>query len=135
MAVTKDQMLEEAIKRMEILRMMENPIRELKEEGVVNLSENGGYLYWLDEEQKKMVADFEKDKGGLVYHVVRSFTNFGEMYALMYVSEYEEEWEDDKADLENGSALAYVINVTMPDCSEFGSIGVQPSIGGVRRTW
>lgn len=135
MAVTREQMLEEAIKRMNILDMMENPIKDLKEDGVVNLSEGGGYLYWLDDEQKKMVEKFEKEKGGLVYHVIRSLTNIGEMYALMYVSQYEEEWDDDKEDLENGSALVYVVNVTMPDCSEFGSIGVQPSIGGVKRTW
>lgn len=135
MAVTREQMLEEAIKRMNILKMLENPIRDLKEDGVVNRSEGGGYLYRLNDDQKKMVEEFEKENETLVYHVIHSFTDIGEMYTLMYVSQYEEEWNDDIEDLKNGSALVYVVNATMPVCSEFGSVGVEPSIGGVKRTW
>ena len=135
MNVTREAMVAEAVKRMKILKMLNQPIKEFKEEGILNLSEGGGFLYWLDDEQKKIVADFEEENGGLVYHVIRSMTNFGEMLALLYVSQYAEEWEDDIYDLKHGSAIAKVVNVTMPDCSELGSIGVVPSIGGVRRTW
>lgn len=135
MEVTRETMVAEAVKRMKILKMLEQPIKEFKEEGVLNLSENGGILYWLDEKQKKIVADFEKEFGGLVYHVIHSMTNFGEMLSLLYVSKYEEEWECDIEDLKEGMAVAYVVNLSMPDCSESGTIGVQPSIGGVRRTW
>ena len=135
MAVTREQMVAEAVKRMKVLKMLDQPIKEFKEEGLLNLSENGGYLYWLDDEQKKMVADFEEENGGVVYHVIHSFTNIGELYAFLYVSTYEEEWEMDMEDLADGSALAYVINMNMPDCSELGSIGVKPRIGGVVRTW
>lgn len=135
MELTREAMVAEAVKRMKILKMMEQPIKEFKEEGVLNLSEAGGLLYWLDDKQKKIVADFEEEFGGLVYHVIRSMTNFGEMLSLMYVSKYTEEWELDIEDLKEGMCVAYVVNVTMPDCSEAGTIGVQPSIGGVRRTW
>ena len=44
-------------------------------------------------------------------------------------------WCIDREDLASGQALAYVINKTMPDCSEFGSIGVEPCNGGIVRTW
>lgn len=82
-----------------------------------------------------VVPDFEKENNGLVYHVIKSHTTIGLMYSLLYVSEYEEEWEMDMEDLGTGHALAYVVNKDMPDCSEFGTIGIEPSIGGLRRTW
>lgn len=125
----------EAIERMKKIGIMEQPIKEFKEEGKLNLSENGGMLYWLDDEQKKMVEDFEKEHNGLVYHIIHQFTNIGELYNLLYVSEHVEEWKMDMDDLGEGQMLAYVVNVSMPDCSEFGTIGIQPSVGGLMRTW
>lgn len=37
--------------------------------------------------------------------------------------------------LYTNQTLAYVVNTTMPDCSEFGTIGIEPSIGGLKRIW
>lgn len=41
----------------------------------------------------------------------------------------------DMEDLGDNQTLAYVVNTTMPDCSEFGTIGIEPSIGGLKRIW
>ena len=131
----KERQIAEGVKRMRKLRMLRQPIREFEKEGVLNLSENGGYLYWLEDSEREMVANFESENDATVYHVIKSFTNIGLMYALLYVSKYEEEWGMDMDDLAHGQALAYVVNVDMPDCSEFGIIGVVPAIGGVRRMW
>lgn len=131
----KVKQVEEGVKRMRALKMLKQPINEFKKEGVLNLSENGGYLYWLEPEERDMVAKFEAEHDATVYHVIKSFTAFGVMYSLLYVSAYEEEWDQDMVDIKSGMALAYVVNVDMPDCSEFGSIGIQPSIGGVKRIW
>ena len=131
---TMEEMKVEAIARLKALKVMPNVVNDFKA-GVVNESENIGYLYWLNEEEQKMVKEFEQENEALVYHVIHQFTNIGEMYCLLYVHKDDEEWEMDREDLKEGQALAYVINKTMPDCSEFGCIGVQPSIGGVRRIW
>lgn len=40
----------------------------------------------------------------------------------------------DMEDLSDGQALVYVLNKTMPNYSEFGSIGVQYANGGLVRT-
>ena len=56
------------------------------------------------------------------------------MYALLYVSKNEDEWEYDKDDLKAGYPLAYVKNVSDDFCSEFGSIGVRQQFGGLVRT-
>lgn len=45
-----------------------------------------------------------------------------------------EEWTYDRRDIQEGCPLAYVENMTYPDCSEFGSVGVRPVNGGVVRT-
>lgn len=123
----------EAVERLKKLHIMEQPIKEFEEEGRVNLSENIGILYWLNEQEQKMVDDFEKEHNALVYHVIKSNTNIGLMYSLLYVSEHIKEWQMDMNDLGTGQTLAYVVNTTMPDCSEFGSIGIQPSFGGLMR--
>lgn len=135
MADLREQQKQEAIKRMKKLGIMEQTIKEFEEEGKVNLSEGPGLLYWLNDEEQEMVRKFEEESNGLVYHVIKTQMNFGLMYSFLYVSEHIEEWRMDMEDLGDNQTLAYVINTTMPDCSEFGTIGIEPSIGGLKRIW
>ena len=130
----KEQRKDEAIKRMKLLKMNSNVIREFNREDKLNLSEGVGHLYWLDEKQLKEVDKFEENHPDCTpFHVVRSFTNFGEMLAILFVSKHDEEWELDLEDLKEGYVLAYVVNLNAPDCSEMGSVVVKPSIGGLVR--
>lgn len=72
----------------------------------------------------------------LVYLVVRSYTTFGKMDCYLYVSDYTEEWAQDRDDIKEMQPLAYVYNHDMPDCSEFGCIGIAGTpAAGLRRTW
>lgn len=130
----------EALLRMKKLDLHENAIREFKEEGKLNLSEGAkifglpvGVLYWLNEEEQKMVAEFEKKNGGKVYHVIKSNTTFGLLYSMLYVSKNPDEWERDNADLEEGFQFAYVKNATDDFLSELGEIQIKPAFGGVVR--
>ncbi len=125
----------EALARMKMLGLHSNPVREFEHENKLNLSENGGILYWLEEDEQKFVDEFEKKHGGVVYHVIKTPTEFGLLYSLMYVGKHKGEWVQDRNDLKHGQALVYVVNADDDMCSEFGSIGVKPSFGGVRRTW
>lgn len=129
----RDSQVEEAVARMKLLGILKTPINEFKKDGVINRSENW-ILYWLDDEEKQMVADFEKDNDGVVYHAIKTLSNIGLMYSLLYVSKHTEEWEMDRADIQEGRAFVYVVNKDMPDCSEFGTIGIRPLFGGVLRT-
>lgn len=126
---------QEALERMKMLKLHGNIIKEFDKEGIVNLSENGGFLYWLDSNQQAIVDEFETEHDALVYHVIHDCTEFGELYSLLYVSKYEEEWEDDRNDLKDGYALVYVKNMDDDFCSEFGSIGVKPQFGGLVRMY
>lgn len=132
--MTKQQKKQEAIARMKMLKLHSNPIREFMEEDIINLSEHGGMLYWLNNKQTEYVKNFEEKYNSVVYHVIHSYTEFGELLAFLYVSDDEDEWEYDRANLKDGYACAYVENLDDGFCSEFGSIGIKSQLGGLVRT-
>lgn len=135
MNVSKEIKKAEAIKRMKTLGIFNETIKQFEKEDLVSCSEPPmGANYWLDEDQQKIVKAFEEEHNTLVYFVVRSYTEFGKMDALLYVSDYEEEWEMDNNDIKDGYVLSYVYNYDIPDFSEFGSIMVQARFGGIVRT-
>lgn len=124
----------EAVKRLEVLKVHENVRNEFLEEKL-NKSEHNGALYWLKNEEKVMVEEFEKKNEAIVFHIIHQNTNIGELYNLLYVSLDDLDWELDCEDLAEGQILAYVINNTFPDCTRFGCIGVKPLFGGITRIW
>ena len=81
-----------------------------------------------------MVKRFEEKYNAVVYHVIHNYTEFGELYSLLYVSQHENEWDYDKDDIRDNIALCYVVNKDEENFSEFGSIGIKPQFGGVIRT-
>ena len=68
---------EEAIKRMKKLELHPNVINEFITEGKINKSEISGILYWLNDEEEKFVKEFEEKYNGVVYHIIKSYTNIG----------------------------------------------------------
>lgn len=130
---TVEKAKKEAIERMKILKLFKNVITDFKDDDRLNKSEDLGFLYWLYDEEEEMVKKFEKEHECVVYHVILSRTNIGTMYSLLYVSLDDEEWEEDREDLQNGQVLAYVVNKAAPECSEIGYIGIKPQIGGLVR--
>lgn len=130
----------EALLRMKKLDLHENAIREFKEEGKLNLSEPAmgnrvGVLYWLNEDEEKMVRDWEKETGHLVYHVIKNnLIDIGLCYSFLYVSKDPDVWVQDNVDMEDGIQFAYVKNADYDGFSESGTIGIRPAFGGVVRT-
>ena len=134
MNVSREEQKIEAIKRMKKLHIIGDAIEQFKDSDTVMISEPPfGALYWLNEEQKKMVAEFENGHSALVYMVIRTFTEFGMLDNLLFVSDYPEEWEMDNESLSDGYPFAYVVNHDVPEFSEFGSICVKESFGGLLR--
>lgn len=132
--MNKELQKKEAIARMKMLEIYAATIKEFEKDNIINKSEHGGFLYWLDENEQKIVKEFEEKYNALVYHVIHNYTEFGELYSLLYVSQHEEEWDYDKDDIENNVALAYVKNIDEDMFSEFGSIGIKRQYGGLVRT-
>lgn len=126
----------EAIKRMKALDLYKPYIIAFEKRDKIYLSEMTGGVYEFDSDAELVakVKEFEEENNALVYHVIHTFTQFGELYSFLYVSDYEDEWEMDNADITDGYALAYVWNKDDEWCSEIGSIGVKGKFGGIVRT-
>ncbi len=124
----------EALARMKMLNLYPNIVKEFDKENIVNMSEHGGMLYWLNDEQKDLISEFEQKYNSIVYHAIHTYTEFGELISLLYVFKYEEEWQQDRDDIVEGYPLVYVINLEDDMCSEFGSIGIKQQFGGLVRT-
>ena len=135
MNVTMEKKREEAIKRMKVLQLFDPCIKAFANRGEVQFSEVTGGLYEFsgNAELNAQVREFESEYNALVYHVIHTYTQFGELYNFLYVSDYEEEWEMDNDDIKDNYAMAYVWNVDVPEYSEFGSIAVQQRFGGLVR--
>ena len=134
MNVSRVDKKKEAIKRMEVLDIFGETIRQFEEEGLISYSEPPmGTNFWLNDEQEKAVREFEKEYDALVYFGIRTYTEFGTLDAFLYVSDYEEEWEMDNGELKDGYVYAYVYNHDIPEYSEIGLIRVQPRFGGLVR--
>lgn len=88
-----------------------------------------GALFKLSPEEKELVKKIEADHMIKVYHVIKNQC----LYSFLYVSQYEEEWDNDKTDLKNGYPLIYCYNTNDEFCSEFGSISITNGFGGIVR--
>lgn len=137
MTVSAEEKKIEAIARMKLWGIYPPIVKQFEKENIVSESAPPlGACCWLNEEQRKLVKEFETEHNALVYHVIHSFTTIGEMESYLYVSDYPEEWEYDREDIKEGRQLAYVFNCSMPDCSEFGSVGIErTAAAGLRRIW
>ena len=134
---TREEKKVEAVKRMKLMHIFKETIRQFEKEDYVSISEPPfGAFFWVDDERKKWIEEFEEKNDALVYMGVLSFTEFGRMISWFYVSDHKEEWEDDNLNLLNQEACVYVQNLDDPDLSEFGYIGFKLSVAaGLVRTY
>ena len=137
MNISKELKKAEAIKRMQILGLYKPYINLFKMSDEIFLSEmtGGVYEFHSDEDLVSKVKEFETKYNALVYHVIHTYTEFGELYNFLYVSDYEDEWELDNADITDGHVVAYVWNKTDEWLSELGGIGVKGKLGGIVRVY
>lgn len=137
MNISIEEKKKEAIKRLKKLRVYEEVIEQFEKEGLINMSEPpfGAYC-WPTDNELAMIREFEQEHNAVVYYVVRSFMEFGTCDCYLFVSDYEEEWEQEVEYPKRGSAFVYVYNHDEPAFSEFGSVGIKLTpAGGLARTW
>lgn len=138
MRVIREEKKIEAVARMKKLGIFPETIKQFEDDGLISQSlPPFGACYWIEGEQLERVRKFEEQHDALVYFVIHSYTNIGEMDSYLFVSDYrDEEWARDRADLEQGQTLAYVYNYDEPSFSTFGPVGIELTpAAGLRRTW
>jgi len=129
---------EKAIELIYELNLHKDYIIAFKHDDTVTMFERyiGFWAYQYPELMQK-IKEIENRYKVLVYAVTHEYTDMGEMYSFLIVSNYKSEW---KYCLEKGIhpheyiAYAYVWNKDVEEFSEFGSIGIKKSFGGITRT-
>jgi len=138
---TREEMKEIALGYMTQLGLSKNAINDFKNDDLLNESENGGCLYWLNDDEKQIVDEYERESGNLVYHVIHGFMQIEgvddpfEMYSLLAVTKYNEDREFEADGIRDGIVEAYVYNKSVPEFSEHGAITVRQNIGGLVRMY
>ena len=127
----------EALSRMKELGIYSQTIRQFAELDKISISKPPfGAFFWIEAEDLERVREFERQYNALVFVVIRSFTAVGTLDSYLFVSNYPEEWPDERRLLKEGEATAYVYNHDAPYCSEVGSIGITLTVvAGLCRTW
>ena len=135
MNTTKIERKEKAIEYMKKLDIYKPYIKGFKENNEVCFFEGfGGFWAWQDEELQNKIKKLEEKYNCTVYAVTHEYTDFGELYDFLIVTDYKEEWNDLLNNVQGGYyAFAYVWNKTDNDLSEFGTISLQSFGGGIRR--
>lgn len=135
---------EEAVRRMKEIGLMDVVITDFKQSNKLYYSEHspvGGILYWLENEPEwvEKVKLIEEQFDILVYHITHEHTEFGELLTMLYVNKYQDEWEQDFEDIKNKrpngefTCYGYCLNLTVPEFSEFGSVAMKLTNGGLLR--
>ena len=96
----------EAIKRMKILQLKDEIIKEFKDTDTLYISNLGGTLEIADDEQMKFVKEIEQTKNLLVYHLIHRTTQYQDTTYYLFVDNNKKEWKAEKKDLENQFTLA-----------------------------
>lgn len=126
---------QKAIENLEKLDIYEPYIKGFKDEDNICYFENyGGYWAWQEPELIEKVKELEEKYNCLVYAITHEYTEIGEMYSFLIVTDYEEEF--DMLLEKDGSeyyAFAYVWNKDDEDSSEFGTVVLSSFGGGIRR--
>lgn len=134
----KERIKKEALRRMKALKLLDEGdytcVQDFKKNNIVYKSEFHGILYWLDEDEQKLVKDFEishKEQEMLVYHCYKAHTELGDILFMLYVSNEKGENERFDIDLQDDIIFTYAANMTEPCFSEFGSAYVKSQFGGI----
>lgn len=133
--MNKQQRKEQAVKYLTQLDIYKPYIDGFKQEDNVCVFERyaGFWVYQYPELQTKM-KKLEKEYKCTVYAITHEFTQFGECYSFLIVSNYKHEWKTLlRSEKNKHSAFAYVWNKTDDWCSEFGDVIVQSGFGGITR--
>ena len=135
MNITIENKKQKAIELMNKLDIYKPYIKGFKDKNSVCFYENfGGFWAYQEPELMAKIKEFEEKHNCLVYAVTHEYLEFGECYDFLFISDYEEEW--DEMLYRQGRtfyAYAYVWNKTDDYCSEFGTIGIRSFGGGIKR--
>lgn len=135
MTATFEERKIKALKFMKELKINEPYIKVFKEKNDVCFFEGfEDFWAWQEPEIQNKIKELEKEYNCTVYAITHEFTEFGELYDFLIVTEFKEEWKYLlRKNRKTFYAFAYVWNKDNDSYSELGTIGLQSFGGGIRR--
>ena len=122
----------EIMKRMDIYKPYIEGFE--KEDKVCFFEQFGGYWVYQEPEIEAKMKELEEQYGCTVYAITHEFTQFGECYSFLIVTNYKHEWKTLlRSNKNKHTAFAYVWNKSDDWSSEFGSVALQNGLGGITR--
>ena len=135
----KEKQKQEGLERLRMLNVL-GKVRQDFAHGKLYYSERqssifNAVLYYVDNhpEWLDMIQKFEKKNKVMVYHAQLTHLECGDILSLLYVSKDEEEWENERKDIKDGMVFAKCIDLADDMFTEYGYIGIKPSMGGIVR--
>ena len=122
--VTREEMKAEALSRMRQLKIDATATLHFEKYDNLFMSRRG-ILRRLSDEESVLIEEWERQTGCLVYHIIYSETDIGDMMNILYVSKYEDDWPTERQLSRNGEAFglyAYVRNMDDDMLSDYGLI-------------
>lgn len=137
--ITQPTLQEKRNKAIEILHTLdiyEPYIQDFKNTNDVCFFEMfGGFWVSQEPEVEAKMKEIEQRYNCIVYAITHEFTDFGELYDFLIITNYPDEWDNLILNQKHHEYIvfAYVWNKDDDMCSEFGSITIQSFGGGIRR--
>lgn len=135
MQITIEQKKQKALELMKKLDIYKPYIKGFEKDNEVCFFEGfGGFWAYQEPELMEKIKTFEKEHNCTVYAITHEYTEFGECYDFLIVTDHKCEWDTLLERYDGGyAAFAYVWNKDCEWCSEFGTIVIRSFGGGIKR--
>ena len=122
----------EAIRWMNILGVNKDVVKLFEDRDIVMACSGttGTYLPLADPILEAQIREFEQQWDDLVYMVIRTPSPYGWLDSLLFIDNYQDEWEFASQELKDGYVLSWTINQDHPICADMGSIIVKRTQSG-----
>ncbi len=132
---TENEMKQEAVRRLRLLKLSETVVRSFESDGLVSLSQEVMgeiFLQSSDSGLEELIVKFQREYQCLVYHaILNDIPGMGEKWSLLFVSPAASDWEGERKQMsKNRLVYAYMISDME---TGIGGIVVEPAGGGLRR--
>lgn len=126
MKATLEQMKEEAMRRMAASQF-----------GLLNVEKflRKGKVYANGKPKLKDIKALENQENFLIYAAFEDNSNMGKTQSYLFVTQETENWPGEREMLKQRNPIAYVQNLSVPENSEYGQIGIKYTADGLVRCW
>ena len=126
MKANADQMKKEAMQRMVNAQI-----------GLIQIGDfaRKGKIYSNGKPKLKAIRGLEKKDNILVYADFENTSNMGKTHSYLFVTSETDNWPSEREMLMQKRPIAYVHNLSAPDHSEYGQIGIKYTADGLVRSW